>query len=168
MFRLGLTFIFSTILAVVAHADPTLRGTSSVILGDVLEVQGKRVRLVGIDAPEKQQDCRAASGKVFNCGHISATALMDLTAGVAISCVLTGNIVHGLPTALCRAGGYDLSRGMVHSGWALGVSGIRYDLRSDREYRSRRKHGLWRGSFDAPWDWRNGIRKAVKKPAAAN
>ncbi|NKB21186.1 MAG: thermonuclease family protein [Alphaproteobacteria bacterium] len=148
-------------------ADVILRGPPSIILGDVLEVEGKRVRLVGIDAPEEFQKCRAASGRIFDCGHISATALMDLTAGVKVSCLLIGKETANLPRALCRAGGYDLSKGMVHSGWALAVprTGTIYGNveRTAREG----KHGLWRGKFDMPWDWRNGAREAARAPAAA-
>lgn len=91
---------------------------------------------------------RAASGKGFNCGHIAITELMDLTAGVTVSCALTGNIVHGLPTALCRAGGYDLSQWLVHSGWALAVPRSGKIYAQTERTAQKGKHGLSRGSCD--------------------
>ena len=72
-----------------------------------------------IDAPEQGQLCRVANGRAFDCGLVSKTALMDLTVAVSISCRLTGGTRDDLPEAQCFAAGYDLSKGMVHTGWAL-------------------------------------------------
>ena len=156
------------LLSVPAHAGSVLlQGTPKVILGDVLEVQGTRVRLIGIDAPERGQNCRAASGREFDCGHIAVTALMDLTAGVAVRCELTDQIVDDLPVALCKAGGYDLSEGMVHAGSALASPGNQTIYSKIEKTARKGKHGMWRGEFDQPWDWLRGIRKKLNSPTAA-
>lgn len=155
------------ISAPVLAGGPQLRGTPTVILGDILEVQGKRVRLLGIDAPERGQKCLAGSGKIFDCGHIAVTALMDLTAGVNVSCTLTGIYVNNLPTALCKAGGYDLSKGMVHAGWAFALPGQPTEYSKIEKTAQNGRHGMWRGKFDRPWDWRKGVRAVTKEPRAA-
>ncbi len=146
-----------------AGAGPTsLRGEPRIILGDRLVVAGTLVRLAGIDAPEDGQSCRLANGRIYDCGRISTTALMDLTAGVGVVCDMTGESLGGLPLATCRAGGYDLSKGMVHTGWALAWprTGTVYAAVEGAARKARR--GLWRGRFDMPWDWRRGVRAAIR------
>ena len=160
--------ILILLICVAANAAGVLlQGTPKVVLGDVLDVDGKRVRLIGIDAPERRQKCRAASGRESDCGHIAVTALMDLTAGVAVRCELTDQIVDDLPVAICKAGGYDLSEGMVHAGWALASPGNQTIYSKIEKTARKAKHGMWRGEFDQPWDWRRGIRKKLKSQPAA-
>lgn len=168
--KIALNSLMRTLLAIwlvlsVAPAEAgsaTLRGEARIILGDRLEVAGVTLRLAGIDAPEDGQSCRLANGRIYDCGRISTTALMDLTAGVGVVCDMTGERRGGLPLATCRAGGYDLSKGMVHTGWALAWprTGTLYAAVEGAARKAR--HGLWRGRFDMPWDWRRGVRAAIE------
>lgn len=51
----------------VHQQDP--RFSSIVLLSDaVLQVGGEVVRLSGIDAPEKDQRCKGANGRLYLCG----------------------------------------------------------------------------------------------------
>ncbi|MDA1101966.1 MAG: hypothetical protein O2967_23685 [Proteobacteria bacterium] len=103
-----------------AVAAPTIiQGNPEVLSGDTLSIAGVVLHLSGIDAPEKGQLCRVPSGRAFDCGLVSKTVLLDLTVAVSVSCRLTGGIRENLPEARCFAAGYDLSKGMVHTGWAL-------------------------------------------------
>ena len=137
-----------------------LKGNPEILSGDTLSISGTVLHLKGIDAPEKGQVCHVASGRAFDCGLVSKTALMDLTAAVSVSCRLTGGIRLDLPEAQCFAAGYDLSKGMVHTGWALAWprTGTIYSAVEIAARKSR--HGMWRGKFIAPWDWRAGNRSA--------
>eukprot|EP00955_Chlamydomonas_euryale_P043964 352766-Chlamydomonas_euryale.AAC.5 len=47
-----------------ASSGPTLQGQARVVDGDTLVVDGTRIRLFGVDAPESKQVCRDALGKV--------------------------------------------------------------------------------------------------------
>ena len=113
--------VLGTPLALVAAsaAPMTIKGKPEILSGDTLSITGTVLHLKGIDAPEKGQLCRVASGRAFDCGLVSKTALMDLTVAVSVSCRLTGGARDDLPEAQCFAAGYDLSKGMVHTGWAL-------------------------------------------------
>ena len=140
-----------------AVAEPAVRGTARIIDGDSLEVSGRTFDLVGVDAPELSQRCLFRD-RLYDCGAISRTALMDLTAGTEVECRPLSAAAQET-VARCTAGGYDLSEGMVYTGWALAQrdsSPTRYTkfetTAADAE------HGLWRGVFLAPWDWRDGKR----------
>lgn len=139
-----------------------LKGAPVVIDGETLDVGGTRVRLYGIDAPDMRQRCEIR-GRAYNCGRISRTALMDLVAGVKqVSCRLrdpanaatTNEKRKSAPLATCAAGRYDLSAGMVHTGWALAWprTGTVYAKIEKKAAKERR--GLWRGIFTKPWLWR--------------
>ncbi len=136
-------------------------GPPKVIDGDTLEVRGKVFRLHGIDAPELGQAC-AIRGRLYDCGLVARTALLDLTAGAKVVCTLLTRsnddpAKEGQP-GRCAAGGYDLSEGMAYTGWALARRDrtTRY-LRFEAQARSAGR-GLWKGAFVTPWDWRRGQR----------
>ena len=151
------TFAAALLLLALAAAPTSadeVTGPPTVVSGDLLEVGGQRLRLAGIDAPEPGQSCRL-SDRSYDCGRISATALMDLTAGVEVRCAAEPAAADGRPAlATCFAGDYDLSEGMVYTGWALAdpESGGRYKRLETGAKKARR--GLWRGSFEPPWVWR--------------
>ncbi len=138
-------------------AEAELRGTPRVIAGDLIELQGQRLRLDGIDAPEPGQRC-AFGNRLYDCGEVARTALLDLTAGTEVRCRQLGPGPAGSKLARCTAAGYDLSEGMVYTGWALTqpAAGERYG--AVQEQARRAKHGLWRGRFVAPWEWSAGKR----------
>ena len=62
------------LLATPALAD--VSGPARVIDGDSLEIQGQRIRLHGIDAPESRQLCYL-DGKPWQCGKDAANALAE-------------------------------------------------------------------------------------------
>ena len=127
-----------------------------VLSGDRLVLNGEAYCLRDIDAPEIGQICKRSNGRAFDCGHIAKTALMDLTVGATVVCA-TGVPQASCIVASCSVDGFDLSQNMVHTGWALSTA----DRFRKVEERARdRKHGLWKGSFDPPWVWRQ--RQTVK------
>ena len=134
-----------------------LVGTPEVVDGDTLVVVGETVHLIDIDAPELGQQC-AIAGRLFDCGVVARAALLDLSAGAEVICELISTIAGGEIIGQCSAAGYDLSEGMIYSGWALAQRDIaeRYTAIEDGARRAGR--GLWKGEFVAPWAWRNGER----------
>ena len=154
--RAGLFLLLASaaVTATTPVAGAELRGTPRVLAGDLIELQGRRLRLDGIDAPEPGQRC-ALEARLYDCGEVARTALLDLTAGTEVRCRPLGPGPAGSTMARCTAAGYDLSEGMVYTGWALAAA-ERYS--AVQEQAQRAKHGLWRGRFVAPWDWSAGKR----------
>lgn len=130
-------------------------GRAYVVDGDTLDVAGDRVRLFGIDAPERFQDCRDGAGRDYRCGRAAARALAGLIGRGAVTCMLVDHDRYDRDVALCTAGGRDLSEAMVRTGQAIELAHYsrgRY-LAAEREARAA-KRGLWAGSFELPAEWR--------------
>ncbi len=156
--------VLAAVLLLLAAARPAgadMRGTPTVIDGDTIELQGEVIRLYGIDAPELGQTCRI-NGRPYDCGMVARAALLDLTAGSAVTCKVmpaaAGGAADEPRPGRCYAAGYDLSEGMAYTGWALALRQVseRYVVFED-EARSARR-GLWEGRFVRPWHWRGGAR----------
>ena len=149
MFRLILFFVLVLSAGPAAAAD--IVGTPKIIDGETLEVDGKRFRLAGIDAPDPRQTCFIRN-REYNCGRISTTALMDLVAGVKVRCRADAKEPG---VARCWAGGYELSEGMVHTGWALAMPRDHERFAPIERQAASARRGLWQGEFVMPWDWKN-------------
>ena len=120
-----------------------LSGPFEVVDASTIAIAGQQVRLYGIRTPAPDAQC-AFRQKTIACGRVARSALLDLTAGARIRCTTVGEDAEGRTTAVCRANGYDLSEGMVYTGWARAVS-ARY-LRFEADSQARRR-GLWQGEF---------------------
>ena len=149
--------LFACLAAAAQSAGTELRGQPDVIAGDIIELQGQRLRLDGIDAPGPGQRC-IVKDRLYDCGEVARTALLDLTAGVEVVCRPLGPGPGGSRTARCFAAGYDLSEGMVYTGWALADPATPKVYGPVQERARQSRHGLWRGRFVAPWDWSAGKR----------
>ena len=143
--------------------DPSLKAssnrnliavTATVVDGDSLRLDGRNVRLHGIDAPELDQSCLLANGKSYNCGRDAKAHLRTLIANRGVRCNQIDVDRYGRDIAVCTAGKTELNRAMVKNGWAMAYR--RYSLNytgAENQARNAQK-GIWRGDFEAPADWR--------------
>ncbi len=126
----------------------------SVIDGDTIELEGKRIRLFGIDAPEKSQPCQVQEAAVA-CGIIARNALIGFVVGATVRCDREDVDRYGRDVSRCYAEGYDLSASMVRTGLAVAYRQYSLIYVSEEETAKRHKRGIWKGSFVMPWDWRS-------------
>jgi endonuclease YncB( thermonuclease family) len=129
--------------------DATMGGRLHVADGDSLTLDGIRVRLLGIDAPELDQTCRLA-GMTHPCGREAREHLIGLVAGRSVTCSWSREDRYGRRLGRCSAGETDLAAEMVRSGWAVAYGGYE---REETEARAHRR-GLWSGDFVWPQDFR--------------
>lgn len=151
--------VFGCLISVAMQAAATastaaIQGRASVVDGDTLEVQGTRIRLFGIDAPESAQTCLDQSSKTYRCGQRAAFALADKVGARPVSCQPTGKDRYGRVVARCSVAGEDLQVWMVRNGHALAFRRYSKAYRPYEAEAKARKAGMWKGSFEAPWDWR--------------
>lgn len=92
--------------------------------------------------------------KPFACGDEATAALRSLIAGKDVSCERIDTDRFGRMVARCRMGTIDIGAWMVRQGRALAFR--RYSLEYVNEENAARiaRRGMWRGEFEAPWDWR--------------
>ncbi len=134
-----------------------LSGRARTVDGDSLDMNGVRVRLHGIDAPESAQTC-IADGRRWRCGQRAASALAERISGRSVSCKEIDRDRYGRVVAMCSVGGKDLNAWLVSEGWALAYRRYSADYVDEEASARTARRGVWRGRFVAPWDWRAGVR----------
>lgn len=125
-----------------------LVGSVRVVDGDTLDLDGRRIRLLGMDAPEMAQTCERR-GVAYPCGDEARAALRAMIDG-PVSCRATGRDRYRRELATCSSGDRDLGREMVLRGLAVAFG--RYDA-EEREAREAAR-GVWAGPFVRPAEWR--------------
>lgn len=104
MIRYLIALALVMFLPVPAFADIT--GQARVIDGDTLEIDGQRIRLHGIDAPENRQLCRR-DGEFWWCGEDATSALKAFLGSRPVSCEELGRDRYRRVVAKCAVDGAD-------------------------------------------------------------
>lgn len=147
-----LLFSLAVLLACPVRAKD-ISGRAVVIDGDTLDIDGERVRLHGIDAPEAAQVCHL-SGLDWPCGR-EATRFLSHAAGAGVVlCSGAKRDRYGRLIAVCYVDGSCLNAAMVAHGWALAYRKYSLDYVAEEDAARSAERGLWRGQFTEPWEWR--------------
>lgn len=131
-----------------------LIGIASVIDGDTLEIHGQRIRLWGVDSPEKGQVC-VREGEPWRCGSHSANTLDEFIGGRTVSCEAVDTDRYQRVVARCEVGGVSLNAWLVVNG--LAVEYAQYSKGAYTPYQSQAQEahrGVWASQFEMPWEWR--------------
>lgn len=117
-----------------------------------------KIRLIGIDAPELNQQCTTRDGREWPCGQIVRDILAAFLQAKenGMECVLDGLDRYRRHLGTCYAGtvaaGINVQQLLVRAG--LAVSEYDPAYQADEMLASQHKLGLWKGRFMRPKDWR--------------
>ena len=107
-------------------------GLAKVIDGDTIKIGAKKIRLFGIDAPEKNQICKKKFlsfsfvnfQKNYNCGQISTNNLKKKIGKEKIKCLYKSRDRYKRYLGTCYIKKVDLNKWMVENGYALAYINI--------------------------------------------
>ena len=145
-----------------ASVEREFTGTvTAVIDGDTLTVlvdqQQVKVRLAGIDAPERKQDY----------GTVAKSFLSDRVFGRYVSVEVTGQDRYGRTLGVVHVDGANVNLSLVRAGLAWHYVRFSDDTElaaAEREAREARR-GLWeRDDAVPPWEWRRQNRAKQTHP----
>jgi endonuclease YncB( thermonuclease family) len=126
-----------------------------VIDGKTLAIDGRPVRLWGIDAPEPDQLCRNGASQRYRCGRKAAAELDAFIAHRAIDCVAVDRDRYKRRVAVCHVAATDIAEWLVTNGLAFEGSDDGKGAYAAAQSDARRgQSGIWRGSFVEPWRYR--------------
>lgn len=120
-----------------------------VIDGDSLIVDGKEVRLSGIDAPEYHQVCFDANNKKYSCGQKALKALQNL-AREDIKCKFVVKDKYKRYVSVCYSRGININKRMVEEGWAVAYTRYTQEYNKAEKQAKKKKKGIWQGRFLKP------------------
>jgi endonuclease YncB( thermonuclease family) len=152
-----LSILIGFVWPTVSHAVD-ISGLARIIDGDTVEVQGQKIRLHGIDAPESKQQCQRSKDEFWPCGKQATLSLVEKINGSQILCEGRDQDRYGRVIAVCFSGETDLNAWMVSHGWAVSYRKYSKDYVSHEEVAQSTRLGVWAGKFVMPWEWRQGQR----------
>lgn len=127
----------------------TAEAEVKVIDGDSLIVDGKEIRLSGIDAPEYHQTCFDKDKKLYPCGKKAMRALQKL-AGDDTKCRFVVKDKYKRYVSVCYSRGVNINQKMVEQGWAVAYSRYTHDYDAAEKHAKQAKKGVWQGRFLKP------------------
>lgn len=139
----------------------TVEGPARITDGDTLHVDGRTIRLRGVDAPERAQSCTGPDGAAYACGERARGALGALVEGRTVACRIRGRDRYRRWLGRCRAGDEDVGERLVRDGLAVAYRDPAYAEAEAEARRARR--GLWAGTFEEPEQWRRERRARASR-----
>lgn len=118
--------------------------------GDSIEMDGVRIRLSGIDAPEYQQVCFDQRGEEYLCGLKAREELVRLIGGREVNCVREKKDIYKRDLSTCYAGEVNLNQKMLENGWAVAYKTDKEEYLAAEQNAKKNKRGVWQGKFMKP------------------
>ena len=146
-----------------ASNEKTISGKAKVIDGDTIRISEKKIRLFGIDAPEKEQICKKIYlsflifdfQKNYKCGEKSALALLNKLKGKKVKCIIKENKDrYKRNIGICYVKNQDINKWLVKNGYAVAYKKYSKKYVLNEQYAKKNKLGIWKGTFVEPEKWR--------------
>ena len=162
--QINICLIFFSLVNIDVKSEEikVISGIAKVIDGDTLRIDKKKIRLFGIDAPEKKQQCRRSSlsisfltfSKDYPCGQISADKLRKKINDKLVICKYSSKDRYKRFIAECFLNKTNINAWMVQTGHAVAYKKYSKKFVAQEIFAKKEKLGLWSGTFEMPWNWR--------------
>ena len=140
-------------------------GVPKIIDGDTVNINSKKIRLEGIDAPEMKQQCKKPFLKIsviinfqfnknYSCGVVSKEKLIEKIKNSKIRCISSSKDRYKRFLATCFKDKVNLNKWMVKNGYAVAYKRYSNEYVKDELYAKENMLGIWEGSFVMPEKWR--------------
>lgn len=133
-----------------------------VVDGDTIEINSEKIRLFGIDAPERGQPCKK-NDIPYNCGEASKKHLQFIIVGQNVICDDRGKDRWGRKISICKVGGEDINELMVKHGWAVAYRKYSKKYVDNEDFARLNQLGMWSKEFTLPSVWRKSKDKRYER-----
>ncbi len=166
--KLIILIIISSIFFILTYKDVRseninkISGFAKVVDGDTIKINSKKIRLYGIDAPEKKQKCKKtyltisfmSFTKDYMCGEVSTQKLIKKINKQKLNCNILDVDRYKRLIGECFKRNINLNSWMVSNGYAVAYRKYSKKYVSDEINAKNNKLGIWQGKFEMPWDYR--------------
>ena len=166
--KLIILIIISSIFFILTYNDVRseninkISGFAKVVDGDTIKINSKKIRLYGIDAPEKKQKCKKiyltisfmSFTKDYMCGEVSTQKLIKKINKQKLNCNILDVDRYKRLIGECFKRNINLNSWMVSNGFAVAYRKYSKKYVSDEINAKNNKLGIWQGKFEMPWDYR--------------
>jgi len=155
-------------LMTVVWATPTIAdqiiGPAKAVDSTVIEINGKRIMLFGIDSVMRKQGC-TIGGKIWQCWTSAVRDLQTLLDQGPATCEVVGEPdIYGRLLARCTINGQSLNEQFVRRGYAVARPSETKEYVAAEAAAKEEKVGLWRGEFMMPDAFRRAAGIFVERP----
>ena len=160
-------FIFFILFFFYQNSFATIfQGVPRIIDGDSLEINDNKIRLLGIDAPEKKQICKKpyfiisfwwtffSFKKNYECGIMATNKLKKLIDNKTIKCISENKDRYNRYLSTCYLKKIDINSWLVKNGYAVAYRRYSKKYILDEQHAKKNKLGIWQGTFQNPEEWR--------------
>ena len=162
LFLICLIFFFLTYQDVKSSEITSITGHAEVTDGDTIKINTFKIRLNGIDAPEKKQKCKRPYLEIFififyedySCGQKSTEALIKKINNQKITCKISNVDYFKRLIGECYKRKINLNAWLVSNGYAVAFRKYSKKYVSHETLAKQEKKGMWQGKFEMPWDYR--------------
>tara|TARA_B100000242_G_C42987686_1_gene458452 strand:- start:1 stop:528 length:528 start_codon:yes stop_codon:yes gene_type:complete len=146
------------------NAEIFIIGYANVSDADTIKISNYKIRLHGIDAPEKKQLCQKPYFNLgifslyedYLCGEFATNKLKEfIDSEFIIECkVKVKKDFFGRHLGTCFKNNTNINQWLVENGYAVAFTKYSKDYIKYEEIAKNNKSGIWSGKFLMPWEWR--------------
>ena len=162
LFIISLLFFFLTYHDVKSSEITSISGYAKITDGDTIKIDTFKIRLDGIDAPEKKQLCQKPYLTIiiftffedYPCGLKSTEALKKKINNQKVTCKISDIDYFKRLIGECYKRKVNLNSWLVLNGHAFAFRKYSKKYVSQELQAKENKKGMWQGKFEYPWDYR--------------